>query len=262
MMGVRLAVILSVSVLIAEAIGIVRFAIGPAQIALLPLIFAFLVALLFNPNVVAGAERFLRLEAVRRSAAAVGVSVMPLIALLSISVGSELETLRTAGMALIAQELGNLGTMVLAMPVAVLAFRMGREAIGATFSIGREGALAFIFSRYGAAGPEASGVMAMYVCGTFLGAAFFSIVPPLIAQLGLFDLRALAMACGTGSASMTAACATSLGANHPVDSTRIAALATASNLASGLTGLVLTVFLTMPLIERYFALLTRLRRPA
>ena len=250
---------------LAQLIGVQRIEAGGFTIVLLPLIFAFLIGLAFNPDVTGFGRSWLKqtpapkAEHIAYGARAVSVAVLPLIALLSPSIGPQLETLWSAGFALLLQELGNLGTFLLAMPVAVLGFRMGREAIGATFSIAREGGVAFIYSKYGGGTPEASGVLSVYIVGTFIGGVFFSLLPPLVASLGMLDLRALAMACGTGSASMTAACATSLGAAHPEDAEAIAAFAAASNLMTGLTGLFVTVALTIPLAEAYFRVLSRIR---
>lgn len=240
-------------------IGIQRFKIGIANIVLLPLVFAFIAGLLLNPAVVSPLAKWMGPGAGDRAARLVAPAVMPLIVVLTANIGTELDALIEAGPALLAQEFGNLGTMLLAMPAAVLGFKMGREAIGATFSIAREGGLAFIFDKYGANTPEATGVTAVYICGTFFGTATFAIIPPLIASLEVFDTRALAMACGTGSASMTGACATALTAEVPEQADLIAALAAGSNLMTGLTGLFITIFITIPIAEAYFKVLTQIR---
>ncbi|MEM9169235.1 MAG: DUF3100 domain-containing protein [Pseudomonadota bacterium] len=253
----RLGAALCVSVAAGALIGTQRVSFGGLTITLLPLVFAFAVGLLLNPNVVAPMKRLLPPEAGERAASALSVAVMPLIALLSVYIGPQFQNVAALGPALVLQELGNLGTMLIAMPLAVLAFGMGREAIGATFSIGREGGLAFIFGKYGGGSPEATGVMAVYICGTVFGVIFFSFVPSLIAGAGVFDPRALAMACGTGSASMTGACSTTLAAVYPGREEELVALAASSNLMTGLTGLFVTIFVTLPLAERYFRILKR-----
>jgi Protein of unknown function (DUF3100) len=251
------------AIAIAQVIGLQRLALGSVTITLLPLVFAFMAGVAMNPAIMRplaplwGGEAG---EAVARSIAGlVSPAVMPLIVVLTASVGAEFKAVLEAGPALLLQEVGNLGTMLFAMPLAVLAFGMGREAIGATFSIAREGGLAFVFDKYGPNTPEATGVMAVYICGTFIGTALFAVMPPLVEATGVFDMRALAMACGTGSASMTAACATALGAVDPAREDLIGALAAASNLLTGLIGLFVTVFVTIPLAEAYFKGLTRLR---
>ncbi|MEM9056280.1 MAG: DUF3100 domain-containing protein [Pseudomonadota bacterium] len=254
---VRLPLALVVCTVIAELIGVVRFDFASATVTLLPLLFAFLAGLGLNPLISPLGQWLLDARHVKRAAGYLSVAVMPLIAYLSAYIGPQFAEVADVGLALVLQELGNLGTMLFALPLAVLGFRMGREAIGATFSIGREGGLAFIFGRYGGGSPEGNGVMGVYVCGTFFGAAFFGVFPPLIASLGWFDLRALAMACGTGSASMTGSCASALASVFPDDAERIAALAASSNLMSGLTSLFVIIFITLPLTEWLYARLKR-----
>ena len=67
------------------------------------------------------------------------------------------------------------------MPLAQLLVTM-REAVGATFTVGREPSLAIIGERYGLNSPEGRGVMAEYITGTVVGAIFKSLVASLIAQ--------------------------------------------------------------------------------
>ncbi|MEM9014312.1 MAG: DUF3100 domain-containing protein [Pseudomonadota bacterium] len=248
----RLAAALAFCVLVGAKIGIVSVPIGSFKITLLPLVFAFFVGIVINPNVTGFTKRLIRPESSTRAASFLATAVMPLIALLSAYIGPQFQEVAALGPALVLQEFGNIGTMIVAMPLAVVGFKMGREAIGATFSIGREGGLAFIFGKYGGGGPEATGVMGVYICGTIFGVIFFSFAPSFIAGLELFDPRALAMACGTGSASMTGACSTTVAAIYPAQEEEIVALAATSNLMTGLTGLFITIFITLPLAEWYF----------
>jgi len=246
-----------IAIAVGQRIGVQRFSFGVVTIVLLPLVFAFVAGLLLNPAVVSPLRRMIGDGAGQRAARLVSPAVMPLIVVLTAGIGAQMDALIEAGPALLAQELGNLGTMLLSMPLAVLGFKMGREAIGATFSIAREGGLAFIFDKYGPNTPEATGVTAVYICGTFFGTAVFAIMPPIIASLDVFDIRALAMACGTGSASMTGACATALSADAPEQAELIGALAAGSNLMTGLTGLFIAIFITIPAAELYFKLLSK-----
>ncbi|MGJ3231096.1 MAG: DUF3100 domain-containing protein [Oceanicaulis sp.] len=249
---------LALCVVVAELIGTQSIDTGPATIVLLPLLFAFLAGLILNPNVTAPMKRVLSRGDVRAAGRLVAVAVMPLMALLSMYIGPELSQIWRASPALLLQEFGNLGTMLVSLPVAVLVFRMRREAIGATFSIAREGGLAYIFSTYGGRSAEARGVTGVYICGTLFGTIFFSLTPGLILSIVELDIRAAAMACGVGSASMTAACAASLTTLAPDQEALIGALAASSNLISGLTTLFMVVFITIPLAEAYYARLERL----
>lgn len=256
-----LALCVAAAVTAAEAIGALRYSFGKVDVILLPFVLAFLGGLLLNPNVLSVWRPVMGAGAGARASRLVVPAVMPLVVLLSAQIGPNVDALTQAGPALIAQELGNLGTMLLAMPLAVLAFKMGREAVGATFSVAREGGLAFIFDKYGPNSPEATGVTAVYICGTVFGAAVFAVFPPLVASLDLFDVRALAMACGIGSASMAGACAASLAVAVPEQTELISALAAGSNLISGITGLFVSIFVALPVAEVYFRLLTARRAP-
>ncbi|MEM1113071.1 MAG: DUF3100 domain-containing protein [Pseudomonadota bacterium] len=253
----RLHILLLSATLIATLVGTVRIPIASFEIILLPLVFAFIAGLLLNPNVTRITRNLLDEREVRAAASSLGIAVMPLMAFLSSYIGPSISEIADAGAALVLQELGNLGTMLFAMPLAVVVFKMGREALGATFSIAREGGLAFIFSAYGGDSPEAKGVLGVYICGTFFGTAFFAIMPGVIASLDWFDLRALAMGCGTGSASMTAACSAALADLYPASADEIAAFAASSNLITAVTGVLVTVFITLPVAELYYRVLSR-----
>ena len=77
------------------------------------------------------------------------ISVMYLTAKMASSIGPNLEAVLNAGPALILQEFGNLGTIFLALPIAVCVFKMGRAAVGASFSTSREGSIAIVGNLYG-----------------------------------------------------------------------------------------------------------------
>ncbi len=94
-----------------------------------------------------------------------------------------------AGGALILQEIGHfIGTILLGLPLAIM-LGMGREAVGATYSIGREPNIAIIEAKYGLSSPEGRGVMAMYICGTLYGAVWMGIIASVIAGLDIMSPR-------------------------------------------------------------------------
>ena len=150
-----------------------------------------------------------------------------------------MEQIIAAGPALILQELGNLGTILLAFQVAVLVLRMGRESIGACFSVAREPNIAIIADKYGLKSQEGAGVMGVYVIGTLFGTFIFAILASILATTGAFSVEALAMACGIGSGSMMAACSGALVHAVPEMEEQILALAGASNVLTYATGLYL-----------------------
>jgi len=182
--------------LICEAIGVIVVPIGIGSILLLPLLYAFVLGLLINPNVVKRAGIWLKDRDVEAASPLIIIAIMPFIAKFGTIIGPSMDKIVAAGPALILQELGNLGTIVLAFPVAVLVLRMGREAIGACFSVAREPNIAIIADKYGLKSDEGAGVMGVYVIGTLFGTFIFAILASLLATSGAFSIEALAMACG------------------------------------------------------------------
>ncbi len=245
-------VVLSV---IAELIGVLKIPLGIGSVLLLPLFYSFILALFLNPNVVKKAAGWLTEKQAAKATPIILISVLPFLAKFGTLIGPSLNSILSLGPAMMLQELGNVGTLLLAMPVAVLVFRMGRESIGATFSIAREPNIALISDRYGLKNPEGIGVMGVYVMGTMFGTLFFSILASFLATSGTFDVRALAMACGVGSGSMTAACSGSLAAAVPEMKDQILALSGASNLLTNATGLYMCLFVSLPLAEKLYTLL-------
>lgn len=234
---------------VSELIGIIRLPIGIATVILLPILYAFALGIALNPVVNRATRRFLTPRSGRIAGTMIIVSIMPFIARFGTTVGPQIGEIVAAGPALILQEIGNLGTIAVAFPVAVYLLGMGREAIGASYSIDREPNLALIAEKYGLNSPEGAGAMGVYATGTLIGTFVFAIMPPLIHALGVFDVRALAMSCGVGSGSMLAACTGGLVAVIPEQEELILALAAASNILTYATGLYVAVFVALPLTE-------------
>ncbi|SPJ32125.1 DUF3100 domain-containing protein [Kushneria phyllosphaerae] len=249
-----LVVILS---LLAEWIGIIKIPAGVGTLLLLPLFYTFSLAIVLNPHLT---TRFHTLVPPRLSAVAAPITliaIMPFIARFGSTIGPATDQIISAGPALILQELGNLGTMLIALPFAVLVLKMGREAIGATYSIAREPNIAIISDRYGLKGPEGIGVMGVYVVGTMFGTLWFALMAGFLASMDLFDPRALAMACGVGSASMVAACSGALTEAVPALREELLAFSGASNLLTYATGLYVSLFIALPVAEWLYRRLKR-----
>lgn len=245
----RLYLVVLGIVLLSQLIGIQEINVGVGVILLLPLLYAFIIAVLMNPAVVGKLQPLLSQREVRAASPLIVVAIMPFIAKFGTTIGPDIAEIIAAGPALLLQELGNLGTIVLAFPVAVLLLRLGRESIGATFSVAREPNLAIISERYGMKSPEGTGVLAVYVVGTLFGSILFSVMASFIASTEIFDIRALAMACGVGSGSMMAACSGALAAAVPEMEDTILAFAGSSNLLTYATGMYVTLFVALPLVE-------------
>lgn len=174
------------------------------------------------------------------------VSILFLVAKIAVTIGPNIKTILSAGPALILQELGNLGTALIGVPIAIL-LGLKRETIGATHSIGREPNVAIISEKYGLDSPEGRGVLGVYVVGTLFGAVFMGLFAGFLASVTPLHPYALAMACGVGSGSMMAASSGSLIALYPHLKDQITAFAGASNLATMADGVYATIFLALPM---------------
>lgn len=246
--------------LLSEFIGIQQIPMGPGSLLLLPLFYAFILGVLLNPNVTQTAGKILPQRISDAAGPLILLSIMPFIARFGTTIGPAIEDLINAGPALILQELGNLGTMLIALPVAILVFKMGREAIGATYSIAREPNIAVISDKYGLKGPEGIGVMGTYVVGTMFGTLWFALMAGYLTSLDILDPRALAMACGVGSGSMVAACSAAIAGTLPEMRDELLAFAGASNLMTYATGLYLSLFVALPIAEKLYTLLSGKRK--
>ncbi|QNS07636.1 DUF3100 domain-containing protein [Streptomyces xanthii] len=237
----------------AQAIGPIVVPVGVAAVTLLPMIWGLLAG-----GITSGQRiRPLPVDLQQAANVIMGIAVLVLGARLAFTIGPSIPLLLDAGPALLLQEAGHLfGTILVALPLAVL-LRMGPATIGATFSIDRETSFAMVSERYGADSPQYRGVLSMYVYGTIFGALVVSLVASLAASLGIFDPRALAMGSGIGSSSMMAAGAASIVAVHPEMSEQALALASTSNLITSVLGLYIGVWVSLPLADRCYRLLTR-----
>lgn len=252
----RVWVLIALLVLIAagaQAIGPIVIPLGIASITLLPMIWGILAG-----TVVSGQKfRPFPIDLQQAATVIMGVAVLFLVARMSFTIGPNIPLVLQAGPALLLQEVGHLfGTIALALPLAVL-LRMGPATVGATFSIDREGSFAMVSERYGSDSPQYRGVLSMYVFGTVFGAVIVSLIASLAASFGIFDPLALAMGAGVGSGSMMAAAASVIVSAHPEMQDQVLALAATSNLITGLLGLYVGVWVSLPLADRLYKLLTR-----
>lgn len=234
---------------VAEQIGATTFKLGPGSVTLLPMLWALLLAAVWG----ACHARLPQPLSVGRSAqvfagAVLNTGLLFFIVKMGLTVGPALPQVKAAGWALLFQEGGHFfGTLVLGLPLALL-LGIKREAVGSTFSVGRETSLMIIGDRYGLDSSEGRGVLAEYVTGTVLGAVFLAVLAGFIASLGIFDPRSLAMGAGVGSGSMMAA---ALGAvvtqADPSRHGELTAIASAANLLTGVIGFYFTAFISLPL---------------
>ena len=186
------------------------------------------------------------------------IIMLPLMAKYGADVAPRLKEILSIGWIFLLQELGNLGTIIFGLPVAIL-IGLRREAIGSTLGLGREGELAYISEKYTLNSDEGRGVLSMYIFGTLFGAIFFSIVAPIFLNMGL-KVEALAIASGMGSASMMTASSSVLAAIHPEHAETIRAYAAASQLLTSFIGTFTMVFLAVPLQRFLYRKLTGEKR--
>lgn len=256
----KLHLLVIITSLLAELIGIIKIPIGIGTLVLLPLLYAFIFTILLNPNVIPSMKAVISRDRAKFASYAVLLSIMPFIAKFGVGVGPKVEEIIAAGPALLLQELGNVATALIALPVAVLVFGMGREAIGATHSIAREPNIALIADKYGLQSPEGIGVMGVYVMGTLFGAIYFSLMAGIIASMDIMDIRALAMACGIGSGSMMGACSAALAETVPAQAETITAFAATSNLLTYATGLFVSLFVALPFTEFLYKVTSKFKK--
>lgn len=244
----RLTIVTLLVVLLAESIGPVQFAIGPGKVILLPMVWALLMAAAWG----IAHRRLPAFAAVAPpmqgyAGALLNAALLLFITKLGLTVGGALPQIKQAGWALFFQEFGHaFGTLALGLPLALL-LGIKREAVGSTFSVGREGNLVIISERYGMASAEGRGVLAEYITGTVLGALFMALLAGFVASLNVFDPRSLAMGAGVGSGSMMAAAIGAITAQVPADQVKtLTAIAAASNLLTSVIGFYFTLFLSLP----------------
>jgi len=245
----KLFICAAICVVLAELAGAATIPLGGSyRITLLPFLWALLIGAAWgvaSPRL-PGALK-LDLQAQRLASIALQFALLLFIAKLGLLVGGSLPKILTAGWALAFQEFGHFfGTAVIGLPIALL-LGVKREAIGATFSVGREPSLAIIGERYGMSSPEGHGVLAEYITGTVFGTVFIALFASLVTSLGIFHPHALAMGAGMGSGSLMAAAAGAISAQQtPEMAKEVAAFAAASNLITTTIGTYFTLFLSLP----------------
>lgn len=242
---------------VSEMIGFRLITIGNVSIGLLPLVFAILITMLLSFKVFRKGilKKVLNEHNIGFANKYLLFIMLPLMARYGANVAPHIEEILKVGWVFLLQEIGNLGTVLLGLPVAIL-IGLRREAIGATLGIGREGELAYISEKYTLDSQEGRGVLSLYILGTLFGAVFFSVFAPILLDFG-FRPEALAMASGVGSASMMTAASSTLVARIPEMESTILAYASASQLLTSFLGTFTMVFLAVPLQRFMYRLMVR-----
>lgn len=233
--------------LIADMIGQVKILLGPGMLILFPIFYSLFLGIMSGPQIL----KIVKEKEVTAASKLVVVAICPFIAKLGINAGANLSEVIEAGPALLLQELGNLGTIFLAMPFALL-LGLKREAIGATHSINRESNLALITDMYGPDSAEARGSLSIYIVGGMIGTIYFGFMATIVASLNIFHPYALGMASGVGAGIMMASATASLTEIYPSMAEQISALASASETLSGITGIYVAIFISIPICNKLY----------
>lgn len=246
----KIFILAFVFIVIADSIGQIQVPLGPGTLILFPIFYSLIMGVLSGPEVLKIFDK----KEVKAASKLVIVAICPFIAKLGINAGASIEVILSAGPALILQEIGNLGTIFLAMPFALL-LGLKREAIGATHSINRESNLALITDMFGPDSPETRGSLSIYMVGGMVGTIFFSFLTTIVASLNLFHPYALGMASGVGAGILMASATASLALIYPDMAAELSALASTSETISGITGIYVAIFVGIPLTKKLYQLL-------
>ncbi|GGB39091.1 membrane protein [Lentibacillus populi] len=239
-----------VIVIIAELIGTKEFSIGPGAMIFFPMFYGLILGVLLVPQITG----FFKIKEVKAASTLVLVAITPFMAKLGVMAGGNLPKLVEVGPALVLQEFGNLGTILIALPLAIL-LGLKREAIGATHSICRESNLGLVTHVYGPDSPETRGTLSIYVIGYIIGVIYFGFLASAAASMKIFHPLALAMASGAGSGSMMAASTGVLANIYPDMAEDILVLGAASDMLTGVTGLYVGLFIALPLATKLYEFL-------
>ena len=245
----KLHITVLICVLISQAIGTVTITITSGfKIIILPLIFSLiLVTILYLEKHVTWITK----KQSKTCGKIMLIIIGPLIAKLAITSGQNIDLLVKTGIAIFLEELGDIGSIFIALPVAwLLGFK--RESIGMTSSICREPQMAVIIDKYGLSSDEVKGFMIVYLIGIILGTIFISIIASFSYLIPLHPY-AYALACGVGSTSMNVAAVSSLITLHPDLSNQLLAFSGISNLISLILGVYVYILVSLPLTEKLYA---------
>ncbi len=247
----KLHITVFISIILAQFIGIRTINISGISIVLMPLLYSLIFAIAFY---LIKPIKWISKKQSDRSTAIMMLLIGPLLAKLAIASGENIGIIFNAGAAILLQEVGNLGTIFFALPVALL-LGFKREAIGMTSSICREPQMGVVIDKFGFASPETKGFFSVFLIGTVLGTPFISLLVSLLAYIIPLHPFAYGMACGIGSASMNAAAVSSLSAIYPQFTVQLEAFSGMANLISMVTGMYVYIFVALPLTEKLYSIL-------
>lgn len=241
----KMHLIALIGVIMAELIGSITIPIGDVTIVLSPLIWSMLIVFgiyMIKPL------KLLDKYSSKHANVMMGATLAFLIAKLGVTSGASLDEIREAGVALVIQNFGNIGTIFLALPVAML-LGLGRESVGMSHALSREANVGLIQDEYGGESKEFRGVMAVYIVGTLFGPIIMSLLASVSTSIGIVSPLAASMGVGAGSAAMMTAGLAALIESYPALEMTMTAYAGLSNLISSVVALPIGIFIGLPLTE-------------
>ncbi|MBC2723857.1 MAG: DUF3100 domain-containing protein [Desulfosporosinus sp.] len=239
-------------IIISELIGTLTIQLSTGRISILPMIWATFLGMLLGTKKIHAIDE----DGMKFASRFIFPGTLMLIAVLGFNIGKSIELLLDSGLILVLQEVGNLTTIIIGLPVAVF-LGLKRQSVGATFSLPREGALAVVSEQYGLNSEEGKGVMGVFIVGTLLGGVFYSIFSGVCATYLNFHPYALAMASGMGSFSMMGGSTGTLTSMYPELADNILAYAGGSAVLTTLDGVLVNVFVALPLANKFYDFLNR-----
>jgi len=253
----KIHVIALILAIISELIGVKKIPVGPGVLLFLPMLYAMILGGIISwPKL-----KLIKAGEMKHATAVLSLLTLILVTKLGVIIGPSLSKVAEAGFALSIQEVGHfLGTVVLGLPIAI-ALGLGRESVGATFSIDREPNIAIIAEKYGLDSAEGRGVMAIYICGTVFGAIWIGLIAGFLAAMHIFHPYALAMGSGVGSGSMMAAATGAIATVFPDQKQEILMYAGASNLLTTIVGIYFCLFVSLPITNYLYKRLSPILSP-
>lgn len=251
----KLHLTVAIVCVIAELIGAKSINLGSINIVFSPLIWSMIIVFLLYMS----PFKIVTKENAKNSNMMMGFMLALLIAKLGVTSGAQLEEIKKAGLALVLQNFGNLGTILISLPIALM-LGLRRESVGMCHAMSREANVGLIQNNYGSESPEFRGVMAVYIIGTIFGPIIMSVISSITISLGFVSPLAAAMGVGAGSASMMTAGLAALIQSYPDLESQLIAFAGLSNLISSVVALPLGMFLGLPITEFLYRKLIRNKR--
>ena len=243
----KVYIVAAIICFICDNIGTVTLQTSIGTFTFFSLLFATIIGSLLGKDIL----KLFSVEESETAGALVLIVLGPFMAKMGISAGSNLPSLVAVSPALLLQEFGNLGTIFLSLPLALL-LGLKKEAIGACYSINRDSNLGLTTDIYGTDAAETKGTFSVYVVGSIIGTVFISLLANFIVSLNWFHPLALGMASGVGSGAMMSAAAGTIAAAYPDWSEQVLLMGSVSDMLTGATGIYMGTFIGLPMTRKLY----------